>query len=88
LIDAATDRHLWAENYERDMGDVVTLQGEVARAIVQEVQVKLTPLEQARLASARPVNPEAHELYLKGRFYWNKFSPDGLKRGVSSRLSR
>ena len=82
LIDTARDRHLWAENYERDVGDVVTLQGEVARAIAQEIQVKLTPVEQARLASARPVNPEAHELYLKGRFYWNKLSPDGLKRGL------
>jgi len=69
LLDARADRHLWAEAYERDLRDVLTLQGEVAQAIGREVQVKLTPEEQARLAAVRPVNPEAHDLYLKG-FDW------------------
>ena len=67
LLHAPTDRHLWAESYERDLRDVLALQGEVAQAIAHEVQVKLTPQEQTRLASARPVNPEAYEAYLKGR---------------------
>ncbi len=66
LLYAPTDRHLWAETYERDLRDVLALQGEVARAIANEVKIKITPQEQTRLAPARPVDPEAHELYLKG----------------------
>ncbi len=82
LIQAATDRHLWAENYERDLGEVVTLQGEVARAIAQGVKIKLTPMEQIQLSRTRPVNPEAHELYLKGRFYCDQRTEDRLKKGI------
>jgi serine/threonine protein kinase/TolB-like protein len=82
LIHAATDRHLWAESYERDLRDVLALQSEVAQAIAKEIQIKLTPQEQAHLASARPVNPEAHEAYLKGRYYWNLRTEEGLKKGI------
>jgi serine/threonine protein kinase/Flp pilus assembly protein TadD len=82
LIDAATDQHLWAESYERDLRDVLSLQGEVARAIANDIQVKLTPQEQARLVSARSVDPEAYQLYLKGRFYWSKRTEAGLKKGI------
>jgi len=71
LIEAATDRHLWAKSYERELRDILALQSEVARAIANEIQIKLTPQEQARLMSARQVNPEAHEAYLKGVFYRN-----------------
>ena len=67
LIQAATEKHLWAETYERDLRDVLALQGEVARDITNEIQIKLTPQQQSRMASARPVNPEAYEAYLKGR---------------------
>jgi TolB-like protein/DNA-binding winged helix-turn-helix (wHTH) protein len=66
LLDARTDRHLWANAYERDLRDVLALQSDVAQAVAREVRVKLTPQEQSRLAHARPVNPEAHELYLRG----------------------
>ena len=66
LIDARTDQHLWADNFERDLKDVLTLQSEIARAIAREVDVRLSPQEQARLAQARPVNPAAHEAYLRG----------------------
>jgi len=66
LIEAATDRHLWAQNYERDLTDVLALQGEVARAVAGQIQVRLTPREQTRLAKARPVKPEAYEYYLRG----------------------
>jgi len=82
LIHAATDQHLWAESYERDLRDVLSLQGEVARAIANEIQVKLTPQDQARLVSARSVDPEAHQLYMKGRFYWNKRTEAGLRKGI------
>jgi len=69
LIQARTDQHLWAETYERDLGDVLGLQNEVAQAIVRQVRVQLTPQQQARLAAAPGVNPEAYEAYLKGRSY-------------------
>jgi serine/threonine protein kinase/TolB-like protein len=69
LIRATTDQHVWADSYEHDLGDVLKLQGEVAQAIAQQVRVQLTPQQQARLGSARAVNPEAYEAYLKGRFY-------------------
>jgi len=75
LIHAATDRHLWARSYERDLGDVLRLQSDVARAITDEIQVTLTPQEQARLARARPVNVEAHEEYIRGRYYWGRIQP-------------
>jgi TolB-like protein/predicted Ser/Thr protein kinase len=74
LIEASTDRHLWAESYERDLRDVLGLQSEVARAIAHEIKIKLTPQDQTRLAAARPLNSSAYELYLKGRYYWNKMS--------------
>ncbi len=67
LIQAEQERHLWAESYERDLRDILALQSEVARAIAREVRVRLTPQEQTRLVSARPVNPEVYELWLKGR---------------------
>ena len=82
LIQAATDKHLWARSYDRDLNDVLALQSEVAGAIANEIQIKLTPQEQARLASARPVNPDAHEAYLKGRYYWNLRTTVGMKKGM------
>jgi eukaryotic-like serine/threonine-protein kinase len=68
LIRAADDTHLWAREYERDVRDVLTLQSEVAREIAGEIKIEVTPSERARLGRERPVNPEAHELYLRGRF--------------------
>jgi TolB-like protein/Tfp pilus assembly protein PilF len=69
LIQTRTDQHLWAEEYERDLGDALKLQSEVAQAIAQQLRVQLTPQQQARLRSAPVVNPQAYEAYLKGRFY-------------------
>ncbi|MFY9531170.1 MAG: protein kinase [Candidatus Acidiferrales bacterium] len=82
LIHAATDQHLWAESYERDLRDVLSLQSEVARAIANGIQITLTPQDQARLAHVRTVDPEAYQLYLKGRFYWNKRTETNLKKGI------
>lgn len=82
LIHAATDEHLWSEIYDRDLRDILRLQSEVARAITQEIKVKLTPQEQARMVADRSVAPEAFQAYLKGRFHWNKRTPDGLKKAV------
>ena len=75
LIQASTDQHLWAESYQRDLRGVLALQGEIASAIADKVRAAVTPAERARLASARPVNPEAYEAYLKGRLHWYKFTP-------------
>jgi len=82
LIEASADRHLWAKSYERDLRDILTLQSAVAKAIADEVQIKLTPQEQARLAKSRQVNPEALEAYLAGRFYWNKRTTEGLEKSI------
>jgi len=83
LIHACTDTHLWAGTYERDFRDVLTLQGEVARAVAREIKAALTPEESTRLASARPVSSEAYEAYLKGQFHWYKLSPRHMDRALS-----
>src|SRR2546427_4010432 len=72
LIDAAKETHLWAESYERDLRDVLALQAEVAQAIAREIRVKLTPVDQARFAEVRAVDPDAYEAYLRGRYHWNR----------------
>jgi TolB-like protein/Flp pilus assembly protein TadD len=82
LIDARTDLHLWAQSYEGDLSDVLRLQERVALAIADEIRVKLTPQQKARLGHARSLIPEAHELYLKGRFHWNKRTEEGLKKSI------
>jgi serine/threonine-protein kinase len=82
LIHLDTDRHLWAESYERDLSDILSLQSEVARAIAQEIRIKLTPQERSRLSLNPTVDPEAYEAYLKGRHFWNKFNKEGLKKAI------
>jgi TolB-like protein/DNA-binding winged helix-turn-helix (wHTH) protein len=68
LVQASPEKHLWAESYESEVGDALTLQGEIAQAVAREIQVKLTQQEQNLLAAATPVNPEAHDLYLRGLY--------------------
>ena len=80
LIEAPTDRHLWAETYERDLRDVLGLQDEVARSIASEVKVTLTPQEQSGLSNARQVNPAANEAYLRGYYELRKHPPATLYR--------
>jgi TolB-like protein len=82
LVQASTDTHLWAESYEGDLRDVLGLQADVAQAIAREVQVKLTPQERAHFAQVHPVDPEAYEAYLKGRYHWNRRSGEGLGKAV------
>ena len=82
LVRASTDQHLWAETYDRDRGDVLELQGDVAESIAQQVRAQLTPQQQAQLRSTHVVNPAAYDAYLKGRLYFtNEFTnPDSLKK--------
>ena len=77
-------RQVWAERYEREMSSILALQGELARAIAAEVRAKLTPPEQALLLRPRRVHPEAYEAYLRGRFQWNKATPQGLRAARES----
>jgi TolB-like protein/DNA-binding winged helix-turn-helix (wHTH) protein/Tfp pilus assembly protein PilF len=79
LVDGRSDQHIWAEDYDRDLSDVLLLQSDVARDIAKQIDLKLTPQQQQRLAKdAHPVNPDAYQAYLLGRFYWNKRTADGL----------
>jgi len=79
LIDAAADKHLWSQSYEGELKDTLALQNQVARAIADQIRINLNPQEQAALKSAKVVNPEAYQAYLKGRYFWNKRTPDALK---------
>jgi TolB-like protein len=72
LLDGKTDRHLWAESYERDFRDVLKLQSEVAQAVAREIRITLTPEERRGLEDSRRVHPEAYRLYLQGRHQFNK----------------
>lgn len=80
LIEGQTDRHLWANTYDGDLGDILGLLHVVARAIAGEIRLVLTPSEQARLARVRVVSPKAYEAYLKGRHFWNQRTLQSLKR--------
>ena len=82
LIDAKAERHLWAESYERNLGDILGLQSEVAEAIARQVRAKLTPQEKTRLASAPPVNPEAYEACLQGRYHLTRYTGDDVKKAM------
>lgn len=83
LIDARSDRHLWAKSFERSSRDVLALQDELASAIAREIHVKLTPAEQSRLAKAPSVSPEAYDAYLKGRYFFNRPSDENLSKAIA-----
>jgi serine/threonine protein kinase/tetratricopeptide (TPR) repeat protein len=82
LIDASSDRHLWAESYERDLKNVFALQGEVAEAIAQHVRAVITPQEQARLVKKKPVDPQVYELYLKGRHIMMRGGLEDVRKAI------
>jgi len=82
LIRVPADEHIWAHSYEGDIRDTLALQRDVAGAIVQQIGTTLTQPELRALESARPVVPEAYESYLKGRYFWNKRTRDGLNKSI------
>jgi len=82
LVEASSDRHLWAQAYERDLQDVLLLQDELARTIAKQVQIKLSLEEQTRLATARMIDAEALEAYLQGREQWNKWTEEGVRKSI------
>ncbi len=83
LIEASTDKHLWSQSYEGELRDTLALQSRVASAIADQIRINLTPREQAALKNVKVVNPEAYESYLKGRYFWNKRTADGLKAAMA-----
>jgi TolB-like protein/DNA-binding winged helix-turn-helix (wHTH) protein/Flp pilus assembly protein TadD len=82
LIRGATDEHIWAEEYQQEYRSILALQEEVARTIAQQIKIRLTPREQVGLAGARAVDPQVHESYLKGRYYFNQRTEDSLNRSI------
>ena len=80
LIEAKTDKHLWAKSYERNSRDFLGLQDELARDIASEIRVTLTPAEHARLAATHAIDPEAYDDYLRGRYFWARRTEPELKK--------
>lgn len=83
LIEAAHDGHLWSKSYEGELQNTLELQSSVARAIADQIDIKVAPRERKALENARQVNPEAYVSYLKGRFFWNKRTADGLMTALA-----
>ncbi|MGA2260252.1 MAG: protein kinase [Acidobacteriota bacterium] len=83
LINGITDKHLWADSYDRKLANTMAMLAEVTRAIAGQIKITLTPEQQARLAAARPVNPEAQDAYLMGRYYINRANPDSVQKGIA-----
>jgi TolB-like protein/DNA-binding winged helix-turn-helix (wHTH) protein/Flp pilus assembly protein TadD len=83
LIEAATDKHLWSQSYEGEVRDTLALQNRVAKAVADQIRISLTPQEQAALKNVKVVNPEAYESYLKGRYFWNKRTANGLRAALA-----
>jgi len=82
LVRASPERHLWADSYQGDLADVLSLQDRVARSIAREIRVTLTPEEQARLTNLRPTDPEAYDAYVRGRHYATQITPDGFEKAI------
>src|SRR6059058_1443124 len=82
LINALTDAHLWADTYDRKLTDIFAVETDIAKTIAETLQAKLSGSEKTAMAKKPTVNPEAYELYLKGRFFWNKRTGDDLRKSI------
>ena len=82
LIKATSDAHLWADTYDRKLTDVFVIETEIAKAIADKLKAKLTGREEEAIRNQPTENSEAHQLYLKGRYFWNKRTSDGLKTSI------
>ena len=82
LINALTDAHLWADTYDRKLTDIFAVESEIAKTIAETLQAKITGSEKNSIAKAPTANPEAYELYLKGRFFWNKRTGGDLRKSI------
>jgi eukaryotic-like serine/threonine-protein kinase len=82
MADADDGSHLWGEQYSRKLSDIFTIEEEISREISEKLRLKLSGAEKKQLAKRYTENTEAYQLYLKGRFHWNKRTQDGLKKGI------
>jgi TolB-like protein/Tfp pilus assembly protein PilF len=82
LINALTDAHLWAETFDRKLTDIFAVETDIAKTVADTLQAKLSGSEKRLMAKTPTVNPEAYELYLKGRFFWNKRTGDDLRKSI------
>src|ERR1700675_4551587 len=82
LIRVPADEQMWARSYEGDLRDTLALQSEVAQAIAEQIRATLSRRQQAALRKAKTVSPDAYEAYLKGRYFWNKRTGEGLKEAI------
>jgi TolB-like protein/Tfp pilus assembly protein PilF len=82
LINALTDAHLWGDTYDRKLTDIFAVESEIAKTIAETLQAKLTGSEKSSIAKTPTANPEAYELYLKGRFFWNKRNGEDLRKAI------
>ena len=78
----AGDKHLWAQNYDRELDDVFAVQSDIARQVANALRVKILPHDQAHIDKTPTRNPEAHALYLKGRYDWNQRSEESLLKAI------
>ncbi len=83
LIQAGIDKNVWTESYERDLHDILALQADVARTVAEEIKIQVTPEESKKVFTAGTVNPEAYDSYLKGNYYWEKFTAAGMRKAIS-----
>jgi len=82
LIEVPLERHIWAQSFDGDLPDMLVPQNRVARAVAEQIRVTVNQQEQAALQNPKVVNAEAYEAYLKGRYFWNKRTGDGLKKAI------
>jgi TolB-like protein/DNA-binding winged helix-turn-helix (wHTH) protein/Flp pilus assembly protein TadD len=82
LIDARNDKHLWTASYDEDIRNTLVLQSRVTRVIAEQIRATVNPQEQLTLAKSRAVDPDAYEAYLKGRYFWNKRTGEGLRTAI------
>ena len=82
LINAITDAHVWADTYDRKLTDIFAVESEIAKNIAETLQARLSGSEKSSIAKTPTVNPEAYELYLKGRFFWNKRTGTDLRKAI------
>src|SRR5207253_874222 len=82
LINALTDAHLWAETFDRKLTDIFAVESEIAKTIADTLQARLTGAEKTAMSKKPTANPEAYELYLQGRFFWNKRTGPDLRRSI------
>ena len=82
LIEAESDKHLWAESYERDLREILSLQKEVAKTIAGQIKATLTPTERETLSKVSTIDPVAHEAYLKGHYFYDQITVDGARKAI------